>query len=184
MPDATEKIKAAESKLGFELPAGYKQILRSIGASSLDDSYFMRAEQIDNSYEQMVKDWGTPREEMEKLSPEMKKFLKESVILFTEAGDGYGAVISKSSGSNPGFYTIHQDDMHALRLTNQNGSIKDFDQTLLWILANYAIQFYDDGDPRIVFLDHSSKVPFSYLLERDDTNEPPFHVRLEWDSFE
>jgi hypothetical protein len=97
--DAGEKgtaaaVAAAEKRLGYALPPDYASLVVDFGVPQLGDSYFERPEKLASAFEQMVKQWGTPRADLEKaLSGKTKALYRSGTLLYTEVGDGLGGLL-------------------------------------------------------------------------------------------
>ncbi len=181
-------IVAAEKRLGFALPAEHIRLLEDCGAFLVDDSAMLPAKSLKNAFDQMLLDWETPRAELDKLPAETQALLKTTVLLFTEVGDGYGGWLyqpPQTPSDKPSFWWIHQDDItRPRRLKNQDGSLKNYSQALLWLLTQQVIERYDDGPVESVFVDRSSPAKLKYRLIPDSRSELRADLRLDWNEFE
>ncbi len=163
VPDSM--IKAAEQRLGFSLPAEHVDLLRKVNYFNLVESGSEPVERIDNAYNQMINIWKTPQETLEEFPVNLITFLKSSVILYTEVGDGLGAIIYLPECNNQGVYCwFHQDgDIHLIK--NPDGSYKNYTEVMIWCLANnyfYSQKFfyhafhYAGEDTHVLLIDSSA----------------------------
>ncbi len=107
------RIKAAEERLKFVLPKEHKELLQDYGAWDFSDSFCVAIDDIDRADKQMRSIWGSPASEFASLSQENKTLYQSSVMLFVEAGDGYGALIYHPTSAGGEYYWIHQDELDA-----------------------------------------------------------------------
>lgn len=186
--ESAEAIRNAEKRLGFSLPPEHKDLLQNFGIVIIADSHFMKAESLFNSFDQMVQVWETPKESLLELSKDIQELLRKTVILYTEAGDGYGALLYKpaaSAGSPPEFYWIHQDSISLPELLrNKNGELKTYSDALRFLFINQLFPLFDAG-PGYVFRDSSATSVSKYFLS-PDANVDGFSLRLDinWESLE
>lgn len=133
------EIAAAEKRLGYPLPVDYVSLLRSVGSLSFGDDWTTRPDEIENAYDQMLHLWGTPAEAMaEDYSEKMRAALKKSVLLFNEAGDGYGGLLYRpgptSACGEQGVYAWTSQEGGTDRLLNSDGSCMDFAAAFRWLI--------------------------------------------------
>lgn len=91
-PVPKSALDAAEKRLGFALPAGYRELLSRVGPVALGDHSVPSPENLENAERTILQRWsygenGTPAW----LTPAVHDRLQRSVILFFEEGDGVGA---------------------------------------------------------------------------------------------
>ncbi len=138
-PFRASDIAAAEKRLGYPLPVEFASLLGTVGSLSLGDDWLSKPDEIENAYDQMIHVWGTPEEAMaEDYSESMRASLKKSVLLFNEAGDGYGGLLyrpgpTKSCGEHGVYYWTSQEG-GTDRLKNADGSCMDFAAAFRWLL--------------------------------------------------
>ncbi len=195
--DAGEKgtaaaVAAAEKRLGYALPPDYASLVVDFGVPQLGDSYFERPEKLASAFEQMVKQWGTPRADLEKaLSGKTKALYRSGTLLYTEVGDGLGGLLYQPApvpecGGKAGFYGVHQDDIDSPELLRAaDGSCRTFLQSVLWVLSEQLFQSYDDTGDAGVVVDRSAPAPFRLTLHHDgETTGPGFRLQPDWPRYE
>jgi hypothetical protein len=195
--DAGEKgtaaaIAAAEKRLGYALPPEYASLVVESGVTQLEDSYFARPEKLANAFEQMVTQWETPRERLEKaLSERTKALYRSGTLLFTEVGDGLGGLLYRPApvaecGGKAAFYGMHQDGIDSPEILRaRDGSCRTFLQAMLWVLGEQLFQGYDDTGDLGVVVDRSAAAPFRLTLYHDgDTKGPGFRLQPDWPRYE
>lgn len=176
-PFSAADIAVAEKRLGFPLPVEFVSLLRTLGTLSLGDDWLMRPAEIDNAYDQIVHVWGTPEEAMaEEYSEAMRGSLKKSVLLFNEAGDGYGGLLyrpgpTKSCGDHGVYYWTSQEG-GTDRLVNPDGSCMDFAAAFRWLLGWCLLESESENAAE------ESNPPKLVI----DSEAPEMKLRLEVDS--
>ena len=185
------EISAAHQRLGFALPPEHVDVLCNYGAWQADDSFVVAPHDLGSAYNQMIDLWETPKKAMEQLPATVVELLRASVILYTEVGDGYSALVYKpqrSTGASdgPAFYWISQDEIsRPNKLTNRNGSTKDYSQAMLWLIANQVLSRYATSSVESVFVDHHPQAKLAYRLRPElESQGMEFELELEWESFE
>ncbi len=185
---SAESIRDAEKRLGFSLPPEHRDLLQKLGVVIIADSHFMKAESLFNSFDQMVQVWETPTERLLELSKDTQELLRKSVILYTEVGDGFGALLYKpavSAGGPPEFYWIHQDSISSPKLLrNNNGELKSYSDAVRFLFIHQLFPLFDAG-PGYVFRDSSATNASKYFLS-PDAYADDFSLRLDinWESLE
>ena len=187
--DSPAAIADAEKRLGFSLPADHRHLLSTVGALIIGDSSMTRAAETRRSYEAVIKDWDTPKADLDKdLSKATRALLEASALLFTQVGDGYGGLLYRPSGEaacggGPAYYWIHQDGIDEARLlTRHDGTCADYADALMRPLAEDGLQRYEDTEPGVVVVDRSAPGPMRLQLT-DDGNGFVFRLRPDWDLF-
>lgn len=187
-------VAEAEARLGFPLPAEHRSLLEEFGSFSVHESFFMPPAGLYNAYDQMIKEWGSPAESLASLPEPTRLLLKAGVILFTEAGDGYGALLylpsairSAPAGAElrAGYYWIHQDTLAAPELlTNPSGLEKSYSEAFVWLMAQSVFALYELPEAEAVLFDGSAAHPVPYLLEDDPSDTGfLFRIRIDWEHF-
>ncbi len=181
------EITTAERRLNFALPVEHKQLLQDYGAWSVSDSFCVAIEDIDRADKQMRSIWGSPASEFTSLSVENQKLYRESVMLFVEAGDGYGALIYHPTGSGGEYYWIHQDDLDRPdKLLDSRSKLRDYSSSMLWLIANQILVSYEDAFPEHIFIDRSSPIPIPYQMRIGFGEQKQLEtvLNVEWSKFE
>ena len=139
----------------------------------------------------MIKVWETPAAAMESLPAATKEFLRSGVILFTMAGDGYGAILYRpadpsNAAGGAAYYEVQQDSIVEPRLLkNQDGSHKDYAQAMLWLLAQEVLTRLDSLGLNVCFVDHGAVGPLVYRVSHaSEGKQEVVHMSLDWTSFE
>ena len=182
-PAAPAAVKAAEKRLGFSLPPEYASLLLEAGQMSLGDSSTTGPEEMRNAFDFMIESWGTSREDLAaSVSPKTAAFLKATAPLFTEVGDGLGALLyqpkAEACGGQPAYYWIHQDSIDEPELLkNPDGKCRTFTDSMLWILSWLGLAEYEDSGLDIVLVDRGAP-NWALGLFHDDGFE--FNLRPLW----
>lgn len=195
--ESADAIKAAESRLGFPLPPEHVSLLRDVGAMEIDDSSFMAASTLNRADRQMLTEWGTPAEAMKELSSEMMTVLRASTMLYTEVGDGLGALLYEPAlpsrpsgcGRQPAYYWIHQEGTGPSpeRLMRADGkTCASYTEAVIWLLAQQVFALWEDEeDPHLVLVDRSAPTALRFLLShRYERNIFSFDLDPRWDAYE
>lgn len=175
----------AKKRLGFALPADFVSLQKLTGAFSIGDHSLTAVKDIDNAYVQMRRNWGTPEEAMQTdYSAAFRKMLKESVLLFTEVGDGLGGLIyrpgpSQECAENARFYWTEQEGGTDL-LKDMDGHCMDFAQAMDWIIGTFALDELADevaqmSAPSILV---DSSLAMQQVALTVDTNAESFRVEV------
>ena len=166
-PVPPAEIKVAEQRLKFALPEEHKQLLQDYGAWSYSDSYCVASAALERADKQMLAIWGSPASEFASLSATNKALYQASVMLYVEAGDGYGALIYHPTTAGGEYYWIHQDDLdRPAKLVDSQGKPRDYSSTMRWLIANQILMFYEDAFFG-TFIDRSSPTALPYELRLD-----------------
>lgn len=160
-PAPAAAVKAAEKRLGFALPAEYTSLLLEAGKMTLGDSATTGPEEMRNAYDFMIEVWETPREDLAaSVSPGTATLLKGSAPLFTEVGDGLGALLyhpkAEACGGQPGYYWIHQDSMEPDLLKNRDGKCQSFTESMVWLVSWLGLAEYEDSGLDVVLVDRGA----------------------------
>lgn len=185
-PFGAVEIAAAEKRLGYPLPVEFASLLTTVGSLSFGDDWLTKPAEIENAYDQMVHVWGTPEEAMATdYSESMRASLKKSVLLFNEAGDGYGGLLyrpgpTKSCGEHGVYYWTSQEG-GTDRLLNTDGSCMDFAAAFRWLLGWRLLEAEsedaaEDGSPPRLVIDGAAAV--MQLRLEVDGSEDKFAVTL------
>lgn len=172
---SAEAVAAAEKRLGFPLPAEYKSFLLEVGELSIDDSYTTAAADLKDGYQAMIKDWGTPQPDLDsELNDQVRKVLKESVLLYTEVGDGLGGFFYRPSGSTTckgsAYYFMHQDDLSDPGLLKKlDGTCRNYSEAFLWLLATQAVQRFEEYRTTHALIDSSATGVFRMEMYNDSS---------------
>ncbi len=185
-----QEIATAEKRLGYKLPAEHCEMLCNFGVWQSDDSFMITPAQMNNSYDQMIQLWETPQSAMEMLPAKIKELLRNSVILYTEVGDGYSAWLYQPSPQDSvdgaSYYWISQDEIvRPTILANRDGSKKNYSQSMLWLVANQVLSRYVASSIEVVFVDHHPGARLAYRMRPDaDDQGLKFELDVEWEKFE
>lgn len=161
-PVPAAAVKAAEKRLGFSLPAEYASLLQEAGKMILGDSSTTEPEEMRNAYDFMIEVWETPREDLAaSVSSKTAALLKGSAPLFTEVGDGLGALLyhpkAEACGGQPAYYWIHQDSVDEPELLkNRDGKCQSFTESMVWIMSWLGLVEYDDSGLDVVLVDRGA----------------------------
>lgn len=90
-PATAAELAAAEQRLGFALPADYRELVSTAGVPQLGDSYVAPVGELVTADVTILRQWGYGAPEHRKWFPQAAiERLKRSVVLFFEVGDGMG----------------------------------------------------------------------------------------------
>lgn len=180
-----EAIELAVRRLGYALPAEHVQILEQFGAWRLGDSFATPAEQLQNAWDQVLTLWEFPRTALTGLPNESQALLRSSVILYTLAGDGYGAILYQppapgSPAANGTFYHVEEENLvDIVPLKTPEGRPLTYSEVLIsWIAAEGVSRYGSTGE--VVLVDPGAKVPAEYTL-RVNPDGAAVHFSLDWE---
>jgi hypothetical protein len=177
-------VTAAQKALGFELPAQHVEMITTVGALQVDDSIFEFAAPR-NAREHMVKVWETPESAMRELPDAIDRFLRETVVLFTEVGDGYGALlyrpVAEKCGGGPAFYFVHQDGLAGTphRITKADGSCGDYTDAVVWLMSRFVLERYDGAGSEVALIDRAQ--PGGLLSELNPYGDRDMKLTVQWE---
>jgi hypothetical protein len=180
-------IPNAEKRLGFKLPVEYVDLVTKAGALQIDDSSFEDPATLGNAWDQMIHNWDTPEKEMRKLPAPIAQLLRESVILFTEVGDGYGAMLyrpaAKECSGGPAYYFTHQDELagapHLIR--SSTGACGDFTDAAIWLVNQFVLEAYDGMGPSFILVDRGNEREQARDLHLYDSERMLLKFNVVWD---
>lgn len=182
------EVAAAEQRLGFELPAEHHELLTSAGAWTLNESFVTSPADLQRADQQLVRLWDTPASNVTTLSAATRSILRDSVILYTQVGDGYAGLLYRPSrGATPeAWYWLSQDGLDSPKLLkNSDGSVRNYSQVLLWLFSQEAFVGYESTGAQVLFVDRSAPGPLTYkMFPNFSPQEFGFEIRLQWDRFE
>jgi hypothetical protein len=167
-PADTKTLAMAATRVGFALPPEFVSLQRSVGALRISDHSLMGVNELHDAYTQMRQVWGTPEEAMQSdYSEKFRTMLKQSTLLFTEVGDGYGGLLyrpgkTQACGEAGIYYWTSQEGGTDV-LKNADGSCMDFSAAMRWIVDGFVVDEFaetvSEELPHTVLLDSSSAVP-------------------------
>lgn len=187
-PDAAAAIAGAEKRLGFALPGEHRHLLSTVGPFDVGDSSMTPAADIKRSYNAMIDDWETPKATLDReISAATRALLESTALLYTQVGDGLGALLYRPSGesacgSGPAYYRIHQDEIdEPVLLQRSDGACVDYAGALIATIAEDGLQRYEDTGPGVVVIDRSAPAPQRVLLSHAGVDRGfEFDLRLDW----
>lgn len=142
-PAGEQALREAEQRLGFALPPDFAALLRRQGAVGVGDHAFTGAEDLRPALEELEKGWGETA-----LTPATRAALRDAVVLYTENGDGLGALIyrpGKIDECDGAFYWTHQETINQPELLrNARGECADFAESVYWLLDEHLFEQLDD----------------------------------------
>jgi hypothetical protein len=147
-PASAAEIAAAEQRLGFALPADYRELVSAAGVPQLGDSYVAPVGELVTADRTILHQWGYGDPEHRQWIPEAAiERLKRSVVLFFEVGDGMGGQLFLAPPNAPcgeRFATMyfHEEDgmAPAMRdLAADRLGCASFDETLLGHLESLVL---------------------------------------------
>lgn len=142
------EIAEAEKRLGFALPADYRELVSAAGVPQLGDSYVAPVGELVTADRTILHQWGYGDAEVRKWMPEAAiERLKRSVVLFFEVGDGMGGQLFLAPPNAPcgeRFATMyfHEEDGMApamAELAADRLTCASFDDTLLGHLESLVL---------------------------------------------
>jgi hypothetical protein len=167
------EIRAVEQRLGFALPPEHVSLLKDVGTVRFDDSTIEAASSIERMWDVLVDTWDTPVKELERVtSAATRAIYKTTALLFTEVGDGLGALLYMPANraeckGRPAYYVVHQDDLNDPRLLEDKGECMDYTDALVWLVQNYVLTEYeDDEEAGVVMVDRHVRGPLPLRLTR------------------
>lgn len=185
-PATLAATEVAAKRLGFALPADFVSLQRALGSLEMGDNRLMPITELDDAYTQMRQTWGTPEEAMqEDYSDAFRAVLKQSTLLFTEVGDGYGGLLyrpgaTKACGEKGAYYWTAQEGGTQV-LKQDDGQCMDFATSMRWIVNRFVLDelaetIGESEHPRVL-LDSSLPVQQVVLRVHDGSG---IALRGEW----
>lgn len=146
-PASAADIAAAEQRLGFALPAEYRELVSAAGVPQLGDSHVAPVGELVTADHIILHQWGYGDPEYRKWIPVAAiERLKRSVVLFIEIGDGMGGQLFLAPPNAPcgeRFATMyfHEDGMAPAMRDLAAGRLDcaSFDDTLLGHLERLVL---------------------------------------------
>lgn len=183
-PEPAATVAAAESRLGFRLPAGHAALLTR-GRPEIGDSFTVPASRLARTATTITREWESPAP---RLGADVQALYDASTMLFTEVGDGYGGLVYHPADGacqgQAGFYWIHQDSIARPRLLRTAaGACRTYEQAMVWVIATLGLQAYGDTTPDVAVLDLSAAVAHA-RLDLDDGRQFRWRLQLDWDRIE
>lgn len=165
-PAAQADIDAAEKRLGYALPADFASMQREVGAIEIGDHSLTRIGQVADADTQMRTQWGTPEEAMRsRYSDARRAALRASTLLFTEVGDGYGALRYRPAPNRPcgdqAYYEWISQEGGDDALKYADGRCMDFAAAFRWVLEGFLISSWADelaAEKQVLLIDTSAAV--------------------------
>jgi hypothetical protein len=183
--DPLSALQHAEERLGFKLPAEHIELLSTAGALEIDDSSMGTAESLHNAYAQMRDEWGTDEGDLKRLSEKLTSFLKGSVMLFTEVGDGYGALLFQPADpaceGRGAYYWIHQDEMSPERVKERDGSCGDYTHAVSQLLSRFVLEGFDDHGSDVLLFDSSAPGGFTTQMALESGEQFEMKFTAVWE---
>lgn len=191
-PVAKSRVDAAEARLGFALPTGYRELVTQVGALQFGDNSVTAPDALENARATILKEWGygdngTPKW----LSKDTKDKLERSVILFVEVGDGVGGDLylappNAACGDRFATLFLHEEslaeDMKAL--ADNHLSCTSFSDRLPELFTEYVVSAQaaaladENGE---ILIDFGAAVQPLYLRYFANA-EGRFEIDLSWES--
>jgi hypothetical protein len=156
-PVSGTTLDAAEQRLGQPLPAEFRALLQRMGRVSVGDGYFSAAEGLD-AYDYMIENWGTPRDSMKAdLDRRVAQLLRATTVLYTEVGDGLGAVLYRAQAPDcdggAAYWFVHQDTINEPELLRTGtGACANFAQVVHWLMDGEITNSLQDDLPENTLL--------------------------------
>lgn len=146
-PAAPAALAEAEKRLGFALPAGYRELVSQAGAVAFGDHAVPGPESLVTADRTILSEWGYGDEGVPSwMAPAALARLKRSVLLFFEVGDGMGAELYLAPPNAPcgdRFATLsfHEETLAEAmaELAADRLACEPFDPALLGLLERYLL---------------------------------------------
>jgi hypothetical protein len=185
------QINAAEKRLGYPLPPQHAKLLVDVGGWTINDSSLTSAQDLQAAFRQMIQLWETPAAEMNRLPAKTQQFYQQTVILFTEVGDGYSALVCQPLKDERGttthrFYWVTQDEITTPELlADRDGTPFDYLDAMCWLIANQLVRTYEDIGTGAIFVDFRAPVPLYYDVQPQFASPKTLQIRLllDWKHF-
>lgn len=185
-PATLAATDAAVNRLGFALPPDFVSLVGALGGVRMGDNGITPITDVDDAYTQMRQIWGTPENAMqEDYSEAFRAVLKQSTLLSTEVGDGYGGLLyrpgkTKACGEKGTYYWTSQEGGTDV-LKQEDGQCMDFAASMRrlvnrFVLDELADAIGDSEHPRVL-LDSSLTVQQVVLHVHDGSS---ITLRGEW----
>ncbi len=146
-PATPSEVAAAERRLGFALPASYRDLVTTVGGLGLSDHSVPAPQELATAERTLLVSWGygdagTPKF----ISPRALERLQRSVLLFFEVGDGMGAQLflappNAACGQQFATLYLHEEWLAEAMasLARDELSCTPFDETLLENLERFLV---------------------------------------------
>jgi hypothetical protein len=154
-------ITAAERRLGFTLPASYRDLATAVGGLELSDHFVPAPPDLSTADRTILVSWGYGAEGTPKVvSPRALERLKRSVLLFFEVGDGMGAQLflappNAACGAQFATLYLHEESLAEAMasLAKDDLSCTPFDETLLENVESFLVLEHEQA-----LMDESGKL--------------------------
>jgi hypothetical protein len=152
-PATAAAVAEAERRLGFALPADYRELVTAAGVPQLGDSYVAPVSELVTADRTILQQWGYGDAESRKWIPAAAiERLQRAVVLFFEVGDGMGGQLFLPPPNGPcgeRFATMyfHEEDGMAEameRLAADRLECASFDETLLGHVERVVLLQHED----------------------------------------
>jgi hypothetical protein len=152
-PASAAEVAAAERRLGFALPADYRELVTGAGVPQLGDSYVAPVGELVTADRTILDRWGYGDAGSRKRFPAAAiERLRRAVVLFFEVGDGMGGQLFLAPPNAPcgeRFATMyfHEEDGMAPameQLAADRLGCASFDETLLGHVENLVLLQHED----------------------------------------
>ncbi len=146
-PAKPSDVEAAERRLGFALPASYRDLVTAVGALGLSDHSVPAPQELSTADRTLLVSWGYGDQGTPKvISARALERLQRSVLLFFEVGDGMGAQLflappNAACGARFATLYLHEEWLaEAMEsLAKDELACTPFDETLIENLERFLV---------------------------------------------
>lgn len=155
------ELDAVERRLGFVLPAAYRELATTVGGLGLGDHFVPAPADLSTADRTILVTWGYGDEGTPKVvSPRALERLKRSVLLFFEVGDGMGAQLflappNAACGEKFATLYLHEESLAEAMasLAQDELACAPFDETLIENLERFLVLEHEQA-----LMDESGKL--------------------------
>lgn len=175
------EVDAAEKRLGFALPATYRDLVTGLGPLQVGDSYVPGPDHLQTAAETVLEDWSYGEEGIPSwMSPRALERFRRAVILFVDVGDGVGgafflAPTNAACGDRFASTFFHEEYLSeaAADIANDNLTCESFDEALTeragyLVIDAHESNLTDRGEILIDFSSPEQKLVLRYFVAGED----------------
>jgi hypothetical protein len=185
-----EELAAAEKRLGLRLPRELASFLREIGQFKINQmSSTTPAKQLLFGPHVNFTTWDRFGDRIN-LEPgeSPQEVLNASVLLYTEMDSGVGGLFYRPEGSvtckGPAYYYVNDAGFFGFVLQKRDGSCRDYTESMIWLIANLAVDGLGaNNETDFALIDSSAPGGFRMIL-LGPTKGMIFHLDVVWREME
>jgi cell wall assembly regulator SMI1 len=144
---SAKELDATENKLGHAIPSELREIYRQFGGFKIGDHWLHPPQELLTVNKAMRQVWGTPEKNLDQeLSGKSRDLYNRAIMVFTEVGDGMGAVAyepapNKSCGNSPNWFYFTQDTINQPdNLFHAGGGCATNEDAIIYLFNRFVIE--------------------------------------------